>query len=299
MDLNLISAFIDVARGGSFAAAARQRASDPSTMSRMVASLETELGFRLFNRTTRRLSLTEAGEIYLSRIEPSLKELDDARDQARALNGAPAGRLRMSASVAFAQICIVPLLPLFRQAYPDIRLDLELCDARQDLVANRIDLAIRLGHRIESGLIAAKLFDTNYRIVASPAYVEREGPLVSPQDLSSRNCLLFNLPDYRSSWLVRDEKGETTEVPVMGDLMMSSGLALKQAALDGLGPALMAEWLIDRELASGRLVDLLPGHVAAATSFDRAAWAVYPNRQHLPQKVRVTIDFLKRHLGRR
>lgn len=298
MNLDLISTFMDVVRRGSLAAVARERSTDPSTISRMIAALEKELGFRLLQRTTRRLSLTEAGQLYLGRVEPLLKELETARDQARTLSGAPSGRLRLTASVAFGQVCLLPLLPRFRAEFPDIQIELLLSDKNLDTVADQVDLAIRLGHAMSGDLISTKLFATHYRVCASPDYLEGHGALSSPSELSGRRCLLFDLPDYRGNWIVRGPQGEISQVPVAGDIVISSALALRQAALDGLGPALLADWMTDADLAGGRLIDMLPDHAVAASSFETAAWLLYANRNYLPQKIRVTIDFLKRHLRR-
>lgn len=152
--------FVEVARRGSFAAAARDRDVDPSSVSRAVALLEEELGVRLFQRTTRRVALTEAGEIYLARVTALVDELDFARDEARGVSTGPVGTLRLTASVAFGNTCLVPLLPEFRERYPGVKLELLLTDTVLDLVAERVDLAIRLGRRFDADFIATKLFDT-------------------------------------------------------------------------------------------------------------------------------------------
>ena len=296
MDLGLIATFAEVVKRGSLAAVARNRNTDPSTISRMMAALESELGFRLLQRSTRNLSLTEAGELYLSRVEPLLIEIEGARDQAANLNRTPSGQLRLTASVAFGQVCLLPLLPEFRSEFPDIRIELLLSDKNLDTVGDQIDLAIRLGHTVSGDFISTKLFDTHYRVCASPAYLAKHGRLSEPSDLSNHRCLLFDLPDYRSSWMVRDGHGTMTHVPVAGDIVISSAMALKQATLDGLGPALLADWMTDSDIESERLIDMLPNYSVAAASFDTAAWLLFRHRKYLPQKIRVTIDFLKRHL---
>lgn len=296
MNLELISTFAEIVSRGSLAAVARQRSANPSTISRMVTSLEKELGFRLLQRNTRNLSLTEAGELYLKRVEPLLLEMENARDQAANLSSLPSGYLRLTASLAFGQVCLLPLLPKFRATFPDIRIEMILCDMNLDPVSNQIDLSVRLGHDVSGDLVSTKLFATKYRICASPAYVKAQGPLLHPEDIARHRCLLFDLPDFRKTWMMRNKHGVVTEVAVSGDIIISSALALKQAALDGLGPALLANWMTDTELKDGTLVDLLPDHSVAAASYDTAAWLLYSNRKYLPQKVRVTIDFLKQHL---
>ena len=296
MDLSALRAFIDVARRGNFAAAARDRNVDPSSMSRIIAALEEELGLRLFQRTTRRLALTEAGELYLRRVEACVDELDQARDEALAIGAGPVGTLRLTASVGFGRTCVVPLLPEFRATFPALKLELLLTDANLDLVAERIDLAFRLGPSVDADVIGVKLFGTRYRVCASPAYLTKAPALTAPCDLSNHRCLRFVLPEFRSRWLFRSTDGNISEVPVDGDLVTSSALALRECAIAGMGPALLADWLIDGDIAEGRLVDVFPAYHVAATTFDTAAWLLYPSRAFLPKKVRTSIDFFRRKL---
>jgi len=297
MDLADLRLLIEVARRGSFAAVARANDMDPSSVSRLVAQAEAELGLRVFHRTTRRLSLTEAGEVYLGRIDGLLDKFEMAREQAQGVSATPAGTLRLTTSVAFGQHCLVPLLPGFRRRFPDLALELILTDANVELVAERIDLAIRLGASVSGDVVCAKLMDTRYRVCASPDYLAAASALERPADLGAHPCLLLALPDFRDRWLFRDRTGAIEEVAVTGNLVISSALALRDAALAGLGPALLADWLVDADIAAGRLVDAFPAFAAAATSFETAAWLVYPSRAYLPNKVRVTIDFLRARLS--
>ncbi len=295
METQNLKLLLDVARHGSFAAAARARDLDPSSVSRIVALLEAELAIRLFQRTTRRLSLTEAGEVYLRRIEAVIDEMERARDDAQRISAQPAGTLRMTTSVAFGQTCIVPLLPELRQSFPELTLELLMTDANIELVAERVDLAIRLAPNVTGDLICAKLMDTNYRVCASPAYLEAAPPIDAPSELTAHPCLLFALQDYRSRWLFRDRQDSIEEVPVGGTVVISNALALRNAAIAGLGPTLLADWLINSDIAEGRLVDIFPHHQVTATTFETAAWLVYPSRAFLPNKVRVMIDFLRKN----
>ncbi|NNG02739.1 MAG: LysR family transcriptional regulator, partial [Inquilinus sp.] len=246
----------------------------------------------------RRLSPTEAGQAYLNRVEAILDELEKAREDALGVGAQPTGTLRMTVSVAFGQRCLVPLLPRFAEAFPRLGLELLMTDAAIELVAERVDLAIRLGPTVSGDVVCAKLMDTRYRVCASPDYLERAPSLARPEDLRRHACLAFALPDYRSRWLFRAADGKASEVPVGGRMVISNALALRDAAIVGLGPALLADWLVDDDIAAGRLVDVFPEHRVTATSFETAAWLVYPSRAFLPNKVRVTIDFLRRHLGR-
>ena len=289
----MLQTFVEVMRQGSFAAVARDRDIDPSSVSRTIASLEKELGVRLFQRTTRRLSPTEAGTAYFERIEPLVEEMQQAMDVAIDLAGKPKGTLRVTASVAFGQKCIVPMLPDFGAMYPDLTVDLLLTDAVVDLFAERVDLAIRLGLLADSTLIAQRLLRTHYRVCASPAYLQRCGHPQHPRDIERHNCLLFSLPGFRSRWIFRDSAGGMSELPVQGRTIISNAGALQQCAIAGMGLTLLPNWLIDDDLRAGTLVNVFPQYAVTATDFNTAAWLVYPSRNYVPLKVRVFIDFLK------
>jgi DNA-binding transcriptional LysR family regulator len=265
---------------------------DPSQVSRAVAQIEETLGLRIFQRTTRRLFLTEEGEAYLSRALPLAEELSRLTTEFRAGRAQPSGTLRLTASVTFGQRVIVPHLAAFRAHHPAVSIEAIFTDANLDLVAERIDLAIRLAPAVEGDVIAARLMDTRYRVVASPSYLARHPAPAQPQDLRDHRALLFPFRPYRSRWLFR-QGGTHAEVPVAGDISLSPAGALHDAALAGLGPALLPDWLVDGDLRAGNLIRLLPAWDVTATTFDTGAWAVYPSRSFLPAKVRAMIDFLR------
>jgi DNA-binding transcriptional LysR family regulator len=301
MDIETLRIFVRVARRGSFAVVARDCGTDPSSISRAISALEDELQVRLLQRSTRRMTLTEAGVKYLARVEPLLEELDQAKDDVLVTSAQPIGTIRVTASVSFGQKCIAPLLPRLREEFPDLGIELVLTDANLDLVSEGIDLAVRLGPSPDSTLIGVKLADTKYRVCASPTYLanarQQKRSLKIPADLSAHRCLLLNLPDYRSRWLFRNSDGALNEVAVDGDVLISSPLVLLTCAVNGMGPALLADWMIKDELASGALVELLPEYEVTATDFETAAWLLYPSRTYLPRKVRVMIDFLRQAFG--
>jgi DNA-binding transcriptional LysR family regulator len=299
MEIRTLELFAAVARRGSFAAVAKELDIDPSSVSRAIGDLEAELGLRLFQRTTRSMTLTEAGHLYLGRIEPLVEELSHARDAATQISGSPRGLLRITASVTFGQMRIVPLLPSFRVRFPDIEIECLFTDANVDLVSERIDVAVRLAPVVEGDLIAAKLIDTRYRVVASPPYLASHAPLETPSDLLDHRVLLFNLRPYRTSWLFRDGQGREESVAISGDITLTPAGSLLSAALLGLGPALLPDWLVDDAIAHGDLVEVFPQHRVTATTFETAAWLVYPSRAYLPSKVRVFADFLKEHMPQR
>jgi len=299
MNIDALAIFVEVLEAGSFAAVARKRDLDPSAISRVIAALEEELGFRLFQRTTRRLAPTEAGAVYFERIRGLVEDLDRARAEGRDRVAGPSGNLRVTASASFGLSRIVPTIAAFKRRYPDLSLDVRLTDNVVDLVGERIDVAVRLGPRPEGDLICARLMTTHYRVCASPTYLETAGCPQRPEDLEAHRCLLFPLAGYRTRWRFRDPHGRLVEIPVKGNIVISNAMALHRAALDGLGPVLLADWLVDDDLAVGRLVDLFPDHEVTAADFDTAAWILYPSRAYVPMKVRVFIDHLKATVPRR
>ncbi len=297
MDLSSLQTFIAVMRQGSFAAVARDRNLDPSSISRTIANLEKELGIRLFQRSTRKLSPTEAGQAYFHRIESLVEELHQASNEVGDRIGQPSGTLRITTSVSFGLKCIVPLLPDFEAQYPDLSIDLLLTDAVVDLLVDRIDLAIRLGPLKDSTLIAQPLMHTRYAICASPKYLQRHGTPEAPAEIAQHNCLRFPFAGYRDRWLFRDRHGQIEAVPVQGRTVISSAIGLRDCAIADMGIALLAHWLIDEELANGNLVQLLPSYAVTATDFDTLAWLVYPSRHYIPLKVQTLMTYLTQQLS--
>jgi DNA-binding transcriptional LysR family regulator len=293
MDISVLQLFIEVFRQGSFAAVARDRGLDPSSVSRAIAGLEEELGIRLFQRTTRQLSPTEAGMTYFERVESLVEELQQATAIATDVSSQPTGKLRVTASVSFGLKCIVPLLPEFTQLYPDLTVDILLSNTIVDLFAERIDVAIRLGLLPDSILIAQQLMPTHYSVCASSNYLKRSEQLKTPIDLAQHNCLLFPFAGFRSRWIFKDQKGELSEVSVFGRTVISSAIALKHCAIAGMGLALLPNWLIDEDLKAGSLINVFPDYEVTARDFSSAAWLVYPSRTYVPLKVQVFVDFLK------
>ncbi len=297
MDVQRLQTFRDVAELGSLAAAARATRQDPSAVSRSLAALEAELGVRLFQRSTRRLTLTEAGETYLARVRPLLEELAAAHEAASGLVERPRGCLRVTTSNAYGQTVLAALLPSFHAAYPEIELELVCADETLDLVAQRIDVAIRLGPRPVGDVVVSRLQSTNKRLVASPDYLAARDPIRRPEDVGGHTCLRFLLEGYRDHWLFRDTGGQELVVPVHGSLATANAMVLHQMALAGLGVTLLSDWMADDDIAAGRLIALLPDWTVAAGHFDTAIWLLYPSRRFLPHKARVFIDHLRERLA--
>ncbi|MEO0990926.1 MAG: substrate binding domain-containing protein, partial [Pseudomonadota bacterium] len=225
-------------------------------------------------------------------IAPLLEGLTAARDTALAGERAPEGQIRLTASVAFGTVCLVPHIAAFRASYPGIDLELMLSDAPLDLLSNGVDIALRLAPAPKGDLVTLRLRRTRYRVVASPRYLAQNRSPKAPEDLRTHLCLHYALPEFGPVWRFR-KGGKEDEVRTGRGPAISSALALREAAKAGLGPALLADWLIHDHLADGRLIDLFPDHEATATSFDTGAYLLYPSRSHLPARARVTIDFLR------
>lgn len=296
MDIDELRLFADVARAGSFAAVARRSDMDPSAVSRAVARLETAIGARLFHRSTRSLRLTEAGARFAERVAALLEDFDHARSEALQSVEIPAGVVRLTASVGFAQECVVPLLGELHRRHERLRIELIASDANLDLAAEGIDLALRLASRPEGDYIAARLRRTTYRVVASPEFVAAHR-LQAPSDLVAVPCLCFPLAGFRTRWRFMDAAGMETGVAVAGPIQASTSLALRELARQGLGVALLADWLVDAELVGGGLVDVFPHYRVTATEYDTGVWLLYPSRKYLPAKTRAVADFLRQRLA--
>jgi DNA-binding transcriptional LysR family regulator len=293
MDTDTLQVFVEVMRRGSFAAVARGRNVDPSSISRTIAGLEAQLGVRLFHRTTRQLAPTEAALAYVDRVAPLVDELERAALVAADSGDAPRGTLRITAAVTFAQENLVPLLPELSARYPGLDFDLLLTDSFVDLVEQRIDLAVRLGQLEDSSLIAHRLCNMVYSVCASPAYLRRRGRPKTPRELEAHECLRYPIRGYGARWRFQHGEDPVFEVPVRGRIVATNGVALRQCAIAGMGILMLPRWNVAEALRSGALLDLFPGYRATASEFDTAAWMLYPSRSYLPRKVRVLAEFLK------
>lgn len=292
MNLINLQLFVEVVRRGSFAAVARDHDMASSSVSRAVAALEEELGVRLFQRSTRRLELTEAGRHYFDSVEGAIEELVLAGQRTVELTETPRGVLRITAPATMGQIGIVPLLPAFTRRYPELDIELLLTDTRLDLLAERIDVAIRLGKLLDTSHVATRLLSAPYSICASPAYLARQGKPAQPADLTGHDCLHLHLPDFQN-WRFRDKQGRIETVMVRSRVVISNAQALKQCALADMGVTLLPEWVVRGELARGELVALFTDFSVGVTEFEIPVWLVYPSRRHLPLKVRVFSEFVR------
>jgi len=282
-----MSVFVEVARKGSFSAAARRLQLTPSAVSKLVTRMEERLGSRLFNRTTRKLSLTEGGQRYFSRCVEILADIDAAEELLAGYQQAPRGELSVSCSPGFSRFQLLPLVPRFLQQHPDLELNLQTTGEKVDLLSHNIDVAIRLGKLKDSTLVARKLGESHRVVCASPAYLDAYGTPKKPDDLVSHNCLTIATEREFNRWnLSRGNKQQV--VAVSGNLVSNSVDSMYEMALQGLGIINLAEFIVGPDLQTGRLVPLLKSF----KSDRQQIHAVYPHRRHLPAKVRVFIDFL-------
>ncbi|MDY7097452.1 MAG: LysR family transcriptional regulator [Pseudomonadota bacterium] len=283
--------FVDVVRNGSFAAAADAQSVAPSSVSRSIAALERELGVRLFERTTRRLSLTEAGAAYYDRIKPLLHELEAAQLVANDLQLKPKGLLRITSSHAFGQLVLAPAISAFRLEYPEIHFDLVLSDQVLDLAGDRTDLGIRHGRLDDASFVCRKLQSVRYILAASPEYLERAGTPRSPGDLSEHELISYDFEPFRSGWRL-SRAGKTETLTLTPKIVSGSVSVIRSLAESGAGVALLANWLASDLISSGRLVRVLAEWEGTDTSPDPSIWIVYPSRSYLPAKTRLFVDFL-------
>jgi DNA-binding transcriptional LysR family regulator len=282
--------FARVVQEGAFSVAARSLELSPSAVSKLIARLEKRLGARLLTRTTRALTLTEEGEAYYQSVQRILQALDEAD---RHVSGdAVRGRLRINASIPFGTMYIAPLIPDFLALHPALSIDLSLTDDVIDLMAQRADVAIRMGNLPNSGLIARKLAESRRVICAAPSYLARKGIPQTPTDLRHHDCVTFNFKRLQSSWPFRAD-GRDFELSVTGNLQVNNGETMRQMALRGAGIARLGQFHVADDIRAGALVPILetynPGDLELIS-------AVYVGGGQLPQRVRSFIDYLAEYI---
>jgi len=288
-----LATFSAIVSAGSISKAATRLGCGKSVVSRQLAKLETELGTRLIQRTTRRLVLTEVGEAVLleaQQIDRSLANVEQITGQ---FQQEVRGRLRVACPRPLGQRYLIPLLTEFTQLHPQVEITLVVEDRLTDLVAEQIDVAIRVAHMEDSTLVARKLAPNPRVLIAAPAYLARAGTPKTPADLAHHNCLL-----YISGTTVRDEwtfrKGAaTTLIRATGNIKMNDGMALAASACAGAGITVLDRLLVEPELASGVLVELLPDYILGAGP---PVYAVYPARKWLALKTKTFVSFLQERL---
>jgi DNA-binding transcriptional LysR family regulator len=291
-DLQRMALFARVVEEKSFSGAARRLGLSKSVVSKQITQLERSMGARLLNRTTRALSVTEAGEILYQHCSRIVDELEEAKLAVGRLQTVPRGLLRLTVPVAFGRLHIASALPDFLRRYPEVKIDMATTDRFVDLAEEGYDLAIRIADQPASTLVARKLAPVKRRLVATPDYFAQYGMPESPADLEQHNCLTYTYFNPQDPWRLHGPDGEVSVRPT-GNLRVNDDDALAEAVVGGLGVALLPTFIIGRELQSGRLQVALSQYIAV----ERHIYAVYLANRHVSAKVRAFIDFLVERFG--
>ncbi|CAB3771064.1 LysR family transcriptional regulator [Burkholderia puraquae] len=292
-DFEGLAMFAKVAEEGSFAAAARAMGVSVATVSRGVARLEDRLGARLFNRTSRQLSLTEFGRTICEAAGEIYRRAEEVECAAREMSLQPRGLVRLAVPMSFGLRWVAPLLPGFFRAYPEVSIDLHLSDASVDLVADGFDAALRIAALPDSSLVARRLCSVTQFVVASPAYLKREGRPAHPRELADRSCLSYAYRARGDVWRFTNGAGEEEPVMPTGPLRVTNADALLPTLLDGLAIAELPEFIAGEYLADGRLEALL-------TDWSLTKGGLYfvtPSARARPAKVAALSDYFAEHLS--
>jgi DNA-binding transcriptional LysR family regulator len=285
--LALFGTFVRTVEAGSFSAVARELHTSQPTVSRQIAALEDHLGCLLFQRTTRSLTLTDDGRTFYEHARRTLETAEDAQGSVGKRRGKPQGVLRLACSGVFGRLHVIPRLPRFRARYPDLQIALSMSDAFVDLVAEGIDLAIRIGETRDSTLVAKRIGITRRALVATPEYFNTHGIPTHPSELSAHDCIVYDRLLTGASWTFSTPDGPLV-VPVKGTLQVNNTEAVRAAVLQGLGLGYVPVWhFVEQEIESGKLKVVLREFEPPT----QPILAVYPTRRHLAPKVRAAIDY--------
>ncbi|SEF28176.1 LysR family transcriptional regulator [Variovorax sp. NFACC27] len=296
LDLNEVAMFVQVARLGSFAEAARHLRMPSATVSRRIQQLETRLGTRLMQRSTRKLTLTSAGQAFHERCGPAVEELIEAGQSHVAGSQEPSGAIRVAASASFFEYFDMAWVSAFLAAHPLVQLDFVLSDLPADLIADRIDVAFRIGPLEDSSYVARRIFASYGGLLASPAYLAAHGAPADLGELAEHECVT-QPPETGNFaiWRLQGPDGAEEEVRVRGRFTSNVQVALREAACAGLGIVALPTILTASEVAAGRLVPVLPGYMRAG----RGLSVVYPSRQQRPLAVSAFVDMAVEKLSLR
>ncbi|MCR9174720.1 MAG: LysR family transcriptional regulator [Alphaproteobacteria bacterium] len=294
--LQALQLFARVVERGTISAAGRSLGLSKTVASKRLQDLEANLNISLLNRTTRHVSATEAGQALYDRIVPMIREMDAIIEQISESTEAPSGVLRILARRSFGMLHIVPSLPSFRAAYPEVSVDLHLTETLEIAPSHGVDIAIRLGQPAEKSLDWERLTTDRRMLCASPEYLHQNTPPTGLSDLDRHNCLAYGQEAEPAVW-VFEHLGKRQDIVVTGSLRSNSGEVLRQAALDGLGLALLPEWMIAWDVAEGRLQTCLDDLRLYPARYSAEIYAVYRRDKRLPGKVEAFLGHLQRHLG--
>jgi DNA-binding transcriptional LysR family regulator len=287
--LDCARSFVTVAELGSFARAAERLSLSAAAVSRHIAYLEETLGERLLQRTTRKVRMTETGQLCLDRYQRILGELEDLNQLVQGSRADPQGLLRISSTTLFWMKRIAPVLPEFLRRYPKIGVQVNLTERSVDLVDEGYDLALQIERPTGHSIVARSLLVLHRILYAAPAYLEKHGVPASHLDLSGHNCLVYAHSGEQVEWRFWAGDGQELRVPVQGSVRSNDANTLRLAALEGVGIGRGPLFILEEDLRSGRLVQVLP----QLKSVDPDLWVVYPSRRQLAPKVRFFVDFLE------
>ncbi len=279
--------FTKVVDNGSFSAAAQALGVSKSAVSKKVAELEDRLGVRLLHRTTRRINLTAEGALYYKHSSRIVADIEAAESSVARHHAEPSGRIRVTASTSFGNTHLMPALTAFMKLHPKVTVEAVFEDRIVDIIEEGIDLAIRQAVMRDSSLIARKLAPYRQVVCATPEYWAEHGQPGTPEDLRRHDCLIYTHLMTCNTWFFQDGN-RTIPVRVTGRLAVNNGDALRAAALTGIGVYMGPNFIVGDDIFIGRLVPVLRSYMTR----DRAIYAVYPHRRHLPLKVRALVDFL-------
>jgi DNA-binding transcriptional LysR family regulator len=282
-----VSEFAAVVESGSFTAAAHQLGISTAQVSRQVSALESRLSSKLLYRTTRKVTVTEAGQIYYQHCRPVLDGLKEAEQALNSLQSSPRGRLKITAPGTYGESKIAPLINDFLTLHPDLQIECVFTNQRIDLVEGGYDLAIRVGHLADSSMMATRITSRHLHVCATPSYLKRYGEPHSLSELKHHNCLQGTL-DY---WRFEVNAKEQT-IRISGNLRCNSGQSLLDAALKSIGLVQLPDYYLQAAINNTQLIPLLQNYEPK----DEGVWALYPHNRHLSPKVRMLVDYLKEKL---
>ncbi|HEY8606529.1 MAG TPA: LysR family transcriptional regulator [Noviherbaspirillum sp.] len=283
-----ISTFVEVAARGSLSAAARAEGIAPAMIGRRLDALEERLGVKLLQRSTRKIALTDEGLAFLEDCQRILADLEDAESAVSERSARASGHLLISAPAGFGRQHVAPLIPSFLAQHRDVAVTLNLNDRVVDLIGEGVDVAIRIAALSDSSLIGVKLADNKRVVVASPAYLKRNGRPKALDDLSRHNCLAISSEGSQRGWTFR-QNGKNVTLKVAGNMVCNDGAVLHEWALAGEGLAWRSMWEVATAIEAGALVTVLDEYAAPGNDI----YAVFAQRRHLPLRIRSFVDFLR------
>lgn len=286
--LPYLETFSAVVENGSFTAAADALGISKPVVSKQISLLERHLGVQLLHRTTRRLRLTHAGEVFASYAHRIMSDVREAEQSVLPLQHEPQGRLRISAPESLAMSLLPEVLLSFQQQFPRIELDIHVSGRLVDLVEEGIDVALRVGKLEDSSLMARRLMPCSFHACASPEYLNKQGKPTHPRELETHNCLIYSQAPHPDNWLFSDDQGKSISIKVNGNLRSDTGNILMNAALNGKGIFIGPTFMIARALEEGRLETVLDEYTLVTTGL----YAVYPYSKLVSTKVRAFVDFI-------